>query len=1015
MGMFNSLLSLRYIKAENLQIIAFGLSFAILWGTSHGLGRHQYTIRTEWETTLKKSQYVFSVLYNPSLMATKTSILLFYLRLGSTEQIFRYACYATLAVVNLVGLALTFLNIFQCSPIAAAFKTPVPLNASCENIVTLYLSSAPVNIITDLAIFFLPMPILTGMRLPKKQKIILCITFGAGFFVAVIDVIRIAYLQDAATERIEAQQQGINDDSGRNTTDVSWYAALSYMWSTVEVNLGIACGCVPMLKPLVIRYFPQWIRDINVRNLSSSGRTRNGSGDHKFDSMDPAPNSPTAAQRKEMLEPAEASCSSGSHHYSGTEEIDHSADTEEGGEGKEIDFMDFLTTTDMREMPDDLKKTVSRAATANTSTPHGSDGPTFFDFVNMQQRKSLVDMSVRESLFPLIMVTVLFLIWGIAYGFLDTLNAQFQRAARMSAAQTTGIHSAYFGGYFIAPLTFGRLILKHWGFKACYIVGLVIYSGGVLVFWPSAVLTSFPAFLVSNFIVGLGLSTLEIAANPFVALCGPQKYMEIRLNLSQGVQAIGTVVSPLLAQKVLFKSATNAGSLVDVQWTYLGIALFSVLLAVAYYYVPLPEASDSELENAQAQRHDYAHRASISGVRIVWISLGLAVLSQFAYVGGQEAVSTSFGRYYTQAFNSDMPTSSWSAIGHTMFATGRFTVAGLSFFIKPRYLLLFFYAGLIAFAAVIMNYDGVTAQTCLMLLYFFEGPIFSLIFAMAIRGVGRHTKDAAAVLTAAISGGACWPPVMYGVVAGTGRGYQYGYCVVIAAFATGILLPIWQNCHPMARKLADPLPDSGKRAGQGGDEPRPSSSMRSRKSLFKHRRRKEGSSGVEHLESIGDAPSKAKTPQESQKKGHIGELNTHGLDLGLPSSSPSPSPSPPPPPLSRGIEQPTAELPPSPTNRTARRPSKDELPPSPPERVTRRATMVSMDTTGSHEGFHGMLPRADSISSTAPVDRTTTTMNSDSDMDMGDVDADTYSLDPSNDRDVEALQPNLNVEIRRRW
>lgn len=132
-------------------------------------------------------------------MATKTSILLFYLSLSKEERLFRVLSYLTLAVVNAAGIALTFLNIFQCRPVSATFKDQIPSGASCTDIVTLYLSSAPVNIITDLAILFLPIPILTGMRLPRKQKIILVITFSFGAFVAVVDVVR--YAQDLCRVR----------------------------------------------------------------------------------------------------------------------------------------------------------------------------------------------------------------------------------------------------------------------------------------------------------------------------------------------------------------------------------------------------------------------------------------------------------------------------------------------------------------------------------------------------------------------------------------------------------------------------------------------------------------------------------------------------------------------------------------------------------------------------------------------------------------------------------------------
>jgi hypothetical protein len=122
----------------------------------------------------------------------------------------------TLAVVNAAGLALTLVNVFQCHPVSAAFYSNIPPGAKCTDIITLYLSSSPVNIITDLAILLLPMPILTNMRLPTKQKAILVITFGFGFFVAVVDVIRIAFLQRAAISHeteIHISSHGVTDFS----------------------------------------------------------------------------------------------------------------------------------------------------------------------------------------------------------------------------------------------------------------------------------------------------------------------------------------------------------------------------------------------------------------------------------------------------------------------------------------------------------------------------------------------------------------------------------------------------------------------------------------------------------------------------------------------------------------------------------------------------------------------------------------------------------------------------------
>lgn len=561
-------------------------------------------------------------------MATKTSIGLFYLTLASNQRIFKWSTIATLAVVNVAGAALTILNIIQCRPPHAAFESPRPSSAHCTDIVTLYLSSAPVNIITDLALFFLPFPILTSMRLPRNEKIILIITFSFGAFVAVVDVVRIAYLQSASVARLQEGSTAARDG------DFSWIASLSFMWTAVEVHVGIICACVPGVKPLVAKVFPTLL-----------GRIKSTGGLHG----------------RSLSKPEDARWADVVH---STRYSSHAAGQSQARssfiapDDKEMGLMDFLTTPDTK--PEeigmmDFLTTPERATTGPSQrVPTLSQSQksrvaslTVFDFVNVKNPKSMVKMSTKEAIGPLAFVTILFFLWGFAYGLLDVLNGQFQLLVGKSAGQRIALHSAYFGAYFISPLTFGRIIFNKWGFKATFITGLCIYACGTLVFWPSAVLASFPAFLISNFIVGLGVATLETAGNPFIALCGPPQYAEFRLNISQAVQAIGTVTSPILARKVLFKGAQDASSLIDIQWTYLGIALFDVILAVIFYYVPLPEASDEDLE-AIVETRASVYRRKVGGIPIVYTTLGLGVFSQFCYVGGQEAVSRAFEQYVAQ-------------------------------------------------------------------------------------------------------------------------------------------------------------------------------------------------------------------------------------------------------------------------------------------------------------------------------------------------------------------------------
>jgi fucose permease len=698
---------------------------------------------------------------------TKTSILIFFLSLSKDELLFRRLNYLTLIVVNVAGAALTFLNIFQCRPPRAAFAYPVPDNVSCTDIVTLYLSSAPVNIITDLAILLLPMPLLTGMRLPKKQKRILVATFSAGAFVAVVDVVRLAYLQDAAFVRLSAQS-GENGERNKQQrgNDFSWNAASSFMWSGVEVNLGLICACVPSLKPLFLRFLPSFIKDENDTSLR--------------DSVDDALHAPM----KKPLSPGDELTNPAAFRVADPKE-------KQGAYGGQGGFLDFLSS------PEDDAPMTRTLTSATKASAAGSN----YDFYTVDSSTNMLKLSNRESIRPVAIVTILFFLWGFAYGFLDVLNSQFQRVVGTTAGEGLGLHAAYFAGYFVGPLTLGRFVLKKYGFKASMVTGLAVYGCGTLVFWPSSVLGSYVAFIISNFIVGLGLSCLEIAANPYTALCGPLEYAEVRLNFSQGFQAIGTVLSPLLASRVLFKSVNSAPSLIQAQWTYLGIALFGWTLALVFYYVKLPEASDEELDEL-ADRNFVANHTKVGPFRVIWVTLALAVCSQFFYVGGQEAAGNGFESLFALAVPNRSP-SDFVTVGHAVFAIARFLSAFLNYVLKPRWILLILYIASMVSCVLAMNLSGDASVAAGQLVYFAQSGIFSVIFCIGIRGLGIHTKTGSAFITAAISGGAVFPAIQ--AFAERRRGIRYSFCVALAAFAAGTVFAIYLNIVPAAKHQIDPV------------------------------------------------------------------------------------------------------------------------------------------------------------------------------------------------------------------
>jgi fucose permease len=713
-------------------------------------------------------------------MAVKTSILVFYLTLTRNQKVFRWANYVTLFVVNAAGFSLTMINVFQCRPVSAAFYSTVPASAQCTDIVTLYLSSSPVNIITDLAILFLPIPMLTQMRLPYKQKWILVITFSFGFFVAVVDVIRIAYLQQAAISRSLALKTIHIQNVG--SADFSWYASLSFMWSVVEVNISIICGCVPSLKPLVARLLPKLIRDTNGTQTSPP----NYATEESPVALPPAAVTPGG--------PSASSSPSDSNRSSPSQPKGESA-ARRRESNEPMSMMDFLSHPQTG--PSDTE--------AYTTTSGYPPDIRFFDFVNMKNPESMLKLNNRESIAPIALTSLLFFLWGFAYGFLDILNAQFQIIVQLDSWHSLGLHGAYYGGYVVGPLLVGRPVLKIWGFKSTFITGLCIYACGALIFWPSAVLTSTAAFTVSNFIVGFGLAVLETAGNPFIALCGPLENSEIRLNISQGIQAIGSVVSPLLAKKVLFKNVKDVAALVDVQWTYLGIALFDVLLAVVFWYLPIPEASDEDLEElANRRRED--NMTKVLGVPVVWLTLGLGVWSQFFYVGGQEVLSTSLERFVAETSpHASLQPFDILTIGHSIFAVGRFIAAFAQWFLKPRWILMVSYIGMIVFSVLCMNTTGTTAIVMAMMVYLFESGVFSIIFALSLRGTAQHTKTAAVLLTVAISGGTYFPFAEY--AASLSHGTPWSYCVLVALFSAGAIFPLYLNLIPAVKKQVDPVPN----------------------------------------------------------------------------------------------------------------------------------------------------------------------------------------------------------------
>ena len=433
----------------------------------------------------------------------------------------------------------------------------------------------------------------------------------------------------------------------------------------------------------------------------------------------------------------------------------------------------------------------------SAGTDHVENLPSNVDAMNQPHRKSVSNkgvtgasaLTVKQSLYPIALVTILFFLWGFAYGLLDVLNAKFQTSLNITAARAGGLQGAYFGAYLVGPPTYSGWIVRRFGYRWTFITGLCIYGIGALMFWPSALKRSFGGFCGSLFIVGSGLSTLETSANPFIATCGPPRLSEFRLELAQSFQAIGTVAAPLLASRVFFKS-NDPNDLTNVQWTYLGIAAFVFFLALIFFFSPIPEVTDADMAH-QAEQCSGLTGYIAKPLRKQY-KLFFGVAAQFCYVGAQVGVASQFIKYAIESAGiAASSASNRYAIAQGLFAIGRFVAAALMLFLKPRHILLFFLTGVMIFIAASMGAYGQAGIASLSLVLFFESCVFPTIFTLSIRGLGRHTKRGSSWIVASVSGGALFP-ALTGLVADH-KGYHVAMCVPLVGFFVAFAFPVYLN------------------------------------------------------------------------------------------------------------------------------------------------------------------------------------------------------------------------------
>ncbi len=384
----------------------------------------------------------------------------------------------------------------------------------------------------------------------------------------------------------------------------------------------------------------------------------------------------------------------------------------------------------------------------------------------------------NNYLFPLILVTGLFLLWGLAYGLLDVLNKHFQETLHIDKARSTLLQMAYFGAYFLIALPAG-IFMNRFGYKKGIITGLLLYTAGAFLFYPSAQMSSFNFFLLSMFILASGLAFLETAANPYVTVLGDPKTSEFRLNLAQSFNGVGSFIGPIIAARVFFGKATNVESQLDsVKMVYLIIGFIVLVVAGLFWKTHLPEIKEDKMVSDVnlIARPLFKHKNFTN-----------AIIAQFFYVAAQVGIAALFINYCTE--NNKTITNADAAyllsVSLLLFTIGRFVGTALMRKMAPN-LLLFFFAliNVILCLLVISNRSWLSVYS-LMAIFFFESIMFPTIFALGVKDLGHHTKRASSFIIMSIVGGAIMPFVMGNIAEVYSTAVSYSIpviCFVVVAW-----------------------------------------------------------------------------------------------------------------------------------------------------------------------------------------------------------------------------------------
>jgi FHS family L-fucose permease-like MFS transporter len=356
----------------------------------------------------------------------------------------------------------------------------------------------------------------------------------------------------------------------------------------------------------------------------------------------------------------------------------------------------------------------------------------------------------------------LFFMWGFITVINNTLLPHLRSVFELSYTQTTLIESVWFIAYFVASIPSAKLI-ERVGYKKSIVVGLCIMAAGSLAMIPAARLPSYVVTLCALFIIACGITLLQVAANPYVAVVGSPQTASSRLNLVQAFNSLGTTFAPLFGGYLILGRSnagtagasqvlTHAERLADaqaVQLPYLIVAAVLVVLAFVIARFPLPEFKGATGKASKSQRAAHSlwrHRNLVFGVPAIFI-----------YLIAEIGVANLFINFVSQP---DIGNLSHEQASHYLFVlwggmmVGRFLGSVLMRTISAERVLAAASIGACLVMLVASFATGQVAMWALISVGLFHSIMFPTIFTLGIKGLGPLTEEGAGLLIMAIAGGA---------------------------------------------------------------------------------------------------------------------------------------------------------------------------------------------------------------------------------------------------------------------